>query len=158
MSQRLGRDIRASGLLEALLPPAMLRQQQAVSRVVDPTGALRREAVRPYVAPETFSFAFDGAPAAGTVSRRRRVERAGTLIRLAAYAETAPTTSCVLHLIDAAANVLATVTVPSGQQAGISDGLSVPLLGGAWLAVIVDAMGGAGGAADLSIEATERMD
>lgn len=155
MSESLGRIIRDSGVLPKLAPTEALRQQEALRQIVDDVGRLSRAAVRPYLPPTLFDFRFDGTPVAGAVSHRRRAAQAGTLTHLAAWAETAPTSNCVLRLIDTDANTLATVTIPAGARAGESAGLAVPLLGGAWLAVVVDA---AGGAVDISIDATERMD
>ena len=155
MSESLGRRIRASGILDQLAPAATLRQQEAVRQIVDDVGRLSRRAVLPYIAPERFTLGIAGALTAGQVSLRDRVERAGTLVRLAAHAATAPASSCVVRLIDTDANTLATVTIPAGQSSGESAGLAVPPNGGTWLAAVVDT---AGGVVYLSIVATERMD
>lgn len=150
----LRRTIRESGLFEQVNPPEVMRQQQAAAQVIDPTGALLRDAVRPFLPPFRYRFHAPGPLTVTPAGGMDMVVRAGTLIRLSAHVGTAPAGgSCIVQLRDSSANVLATVTIPSGQVTGDSPDLNAPLLAGQWIGPHVTQ---ANGAADLSVVATEQ--
>lgn len=155
MSDALRQQIRRSGILPALDPPEAIRQRQAVGQVIDPTGTIIRDALRPYLPTTRYPLHLHGTLTAGAGTTQDCTERAGTLTRLRAAVLTAPAgSSCVVELRDGAGTALATVTIPAGQTTGESAGLAVPLNAGTWLVGVVMQ---AGGAAELSLIASQQI-
>jgi hypothetical protein len=151
--QRLRRSFRQSGILEARRPPALIRQEQAVGQVVDPTGALIPDAIKPFLPPVRYRLHVPGALATGNAGGFDQVVRAGTIVRFRAHVGTAPTgAACIVQLRDAAANVLATVTIPAGQTTAASDGLTMSVNGGTWIGLHITQTGGAANLSAVVIE------
>lgn len=149
---QVGRDL---GIARALLPPEVVRTVHAARGALTDDSRITDEAMRERNVPTRYPFQIAGALSAGQTSASDRVERAGTLIRLAARVDTAPSGgSCVAELRNANGDTLATVTIPAGQLTGES-ATGVALTAGTWLHVVVTQPSGAAG---LSVIASERMD
>lgn len=149
------RIIRESGVLDEIRRSDEIRQSHAVSQVVDPTGALIPAAVRPFLTPKTYRFFLPGAVTENTYAGADRIVRAGTLVRLDAYAGSSPSSgSAVIDLVNTASESIATVTIPAGSKTGASEGLGVTVAAGTWITPIVRS---AGGAANLSVVVTQQL-
>ena len=146
------RIIRESGVLEAMKPPQEIHMQHAVGQVVDRSGTMLPNAIKPFLTPRTYRFWLPGtAVSAG----RDRIARAGTVVRLDAHAGTPPSGgTCVIELRGTGADVLAIVTIPLGEHTGESTGLQVPVNAGLWIAAFVV---NANGAQDLSVVVTQQL-
>lgn len=149
---QVGRDL---GLARALLPPEVVRTVHAARGALTDDSRITDAALRERNVPTRYPFAIAGVLSAGQGSNRDSVERSGTLIRLRASVVTAPTTTtCIAELRNGNGDTLATVTIPIGATTAES-ATNVALTAGTWLYAVVTQ---AGGAADLSVIASERMD
>lgn len=147
------RIVRQSGVLNELLPGETIRQQQAIAQTFDATGSLTRDAIKRFMPATRYRFHVPGALAVGDAGGMDQITRAGTVTRFRAHVGTAPSTAtCIVELRDSAANVLATVTIPTGQTEGTSDGLTVPVNGSTWIGLHIAQTGSA---ADLSAVVTQ---
>lgn len=148
------RIIRESGVLEAMSPPEAIRQQHVVSQVIEPTGGLVPDAVRPFLTPKTYRFFLPGTTATGQTAGADRIVRAGHIVRIDALAQTPPTSRCVVEIRTASATTLGTVTINPNESSGESAGLSVPVNAGTWIVALVMEHGNA---ANLSIVVTQQL-
>lgn len=146
------RIIRESGVLEAMKPPQEIHMQHAVGQVVDRSGTMLPNAIKPFLTPRTYRF---WLPGSAVSAGRDRIARAGTIVRLDAHAGTPPTDgTCVIELRGTGTDVLATVTIAPGEHIGESKGLQVGVNAGLWVAAFVV---NANGAEDLSIVVTQQL-
>src|SRR5690606_23435696 len=100
-------------------------------------------------------FFLPGAVTESTYAGADRIVRAGTLVRLDAYAGSSPSSgSAVIDLVNTASESIATVTIPAGSKTGASEGLGVTVAAGTWITPVVRS---AGGAANLSIVVTQQL-
>ena len=133
--------IRETGLTRAIHTRTMLRQQEAVAVAIDPTGK-----VTPYAAPKLPPIDYTWGPSSTT---RYRVPRATTLVLLAAYATTAPSSGDATVEVTATTETggtetIATLTIPEDSQfADTIPNVAVPA--GAWLYGSVSTANGASG-------------
>ena len=138
----LAQLIRQTGLAEAIQPARAIRQAQAVAVVVDETGKINRSAVAPFLPPIAFQWA------SGSTSRQR-VPRAGTIVLLAAFASTAPSTGdatvTLTQMTEASGEeTIATLRIAEDAQFGDAQPM-VQVPAGAWLGAIVTVANGASG-------------
>lgn len=154
MSDDLGRAFRDLRIGELIRPAQSIRRDAAVDTAIDLTGR-----VNPKAAPKPSPQVLSWGPSSTT---RLRVPRACTVVLLAVYATTAPTTGDATVTLtqttqDGGTETLASVQVPDGANYSDGDtqsGLPVQVPNGAWLfASVTDAQGMSGASISCTLEA-----
>jgi hypothetical protein len=141
MAADLERIFRDTGLAEALQPRQSLELQEAVRRVVDPTGKILPPAANPFRTPRFIDFDV------GT-TRKRRVGRAGTLTLASVTCDTAPSTGDATITITVTSELEGAesyvVTVPQGET-DTDHTMAVPVNASDKIAMAVTSAEGASG-------------
>ncbi len=143
----LSRALIDAGWADAVLPADHLQYQEALRRVVDPTGRILETAAKPFRTPVGFRWG------PGDTGRWPMI-RAGMAVLLRAFATTAPSsgnaTVTMTWVSESTGGESLTLTIPQGRQFR-EVVIAAPIPAGAWVGATVTTANGASG---VSIGAT----
>lgn len=133
------RIFRELNVAEVLAPRAVLRQQEAMRRVIDETGKINPKAATPFRTPRILDYDV------GT-TRPMRAGRAGTLALASIRCGTAPSTGDAVITITIESVLSGSdtypVTVPNGQTY-VDETFAVPVNASDWIGLAVTTANGA---------------